>query len=83
MLLYKDVITLNNLEYKKDLYSTGKVSITDGEFNKLQIENPVAIKGAINKHYLTTQLNKLEQPPKPLPPLKYLGTDSLGNLIWI
>ena len=39
LLLYKDVITLNNLEYKKDLYSTGKVSITDGEFNKLQIEN--------------------------------------------
>ena len=83
LLLYKDLITLNNLDYKKDLYSIGKVSITDGLFTQLQVEDPSAIKCAINKQYLTTQLDRLEQPPKPLPPLKYLGTDAVGNLIWI
>ena len=82
LLLYKDLITLNNLDYKEGIYASDKVSIVDGQFNQLQIEDPVAIKGAVNKEYLTKELEKLEQPPKPFPPLKYLATDSAGNLIW-
>lgn len=83
LLIYKDVITLNNLDYKQNWYSANKVSVIDGQFNQVQINDPIAIKGAINKQTLTKELNKLEQPPKPFPPLKYLGTDSAGNLIWI
>lgn len=82
ILSYKDFITTNNLLHKQDLYDNNKVSIVEGEFTTLEVIKPTSIKGAINREFLTKELLKLEQPPKPYQPLKYLATDAGGNLIW-
>lgn len=82
ILSYKDFITTNNLLHKQDLYDNNKVSIVEGEFTTLEVIKPTSIKGAINREFLTKELLKLEQPPKPYQPLKYLATDEGGNLIW-
>lgn len=83
ILSYKDILTLNNLNYKEEFYGTNKIDIIEGEFKQLQCPNPRANKSIINKDYLNKELNKIEQPPKPLKALHYLTTDSGGNLRWI
>lgn len=83
ILSYKDILTLNNLNYNQEFYGTNKIDIIEGEFKQLQCPNPRANKSIINKDYLDKQLLKIEQPPKPLKPLHHLTTDSGGNLQWI
>jgi hypothetical protein len=82
ILSYKDILTLNNLNYNEDFYGTNKIDIIEGEFEQLQCPNPTIAKGIVNKDYLNKELNKIEQPPKPLQRLKYLTTDAGGNLQW-
>jgi hypothetical protein len=83
ILSYKDQLTINNLSYQQELYSGDKVSITNGEFIELQVATSRSINEAINIAFIDTEVLKLEQPPTPLQPLKYLATDAVGNLIWV
>ena len=82
ILSYKDILTLNNLNYNEDFYGTNKIDIIEGEFETLQCPNPTIAKGIVNKDYLNKELLKIEQPPKPLKALHHLTTDSGGNLQW-
>jgi hypothetical protein len=82
ILSYKDRITLNNLNYKQELYNVNKIDIIDGEFKQLQCPNPTNLASIVNVDYLNKELQKSEQPPKPLQPLKYLITDDNGDLKW-
>lgn len=82
ILSYKDRITLNNLNYKQELYNVNKINIIEGEFKQLQCPNPTNLVSIVNVDYLNKELQKLEQPPKPLQPLKYLITDDKGDLKW-
>lgn len=82
MLSYKDIVSLNNLNYKQDLYGINKVDIVEGEFLELRCPNPTTTKNIVNKDYFEKELTKIEQPPKPLKALHYLTTDNGGNLQW-
>jgi hypothetical protein len=82
MLAYKDLFTLNNLNYKQELYGANKINIVEGEFIQLECVNPKIAKGIVNIDYYNKELAKMEQPPKPLQPLGYLTTDNEGNLQW-
>lgn len=79
---YKNIITFNNLSTKEDLYNVNKVSIVDGEFKELQCSNPKTLNGIVNRDYFDKELLKIEVPPKPLQPLRYLTTDGVGNKQW-
>jgi hypothetical protein len=82
ILSYKDMVTLNNLNYKEELYNVNKVDLIEGEFKQLQCPNPTNLKSIVNIDHLNKELQKLEQTPKPLQPLKYLITDDNGDLKW-
>lgn len=82
ILSYKDFITTNNLLHKQDFYDNNKVSIIEGKFTTLEVSMPISNKAVVNRQFLNKELLKLEQPPKPYQPLKYLATDGGGNTIW-
>lgn len=82
ILSYKNTVTLNNLNYKEQLYNVNKVDLVEGEFKQLQCPNPTNLKSIVNIDYLNKELQKIEQPPKPLQPLKYLISDNNGDLKW-
>lgn len=82
ILSYKDILSLNNLNYKQELYGLNKIDIIEGEFIELQCPNPTTTKNIVNKDYFEKELTKIEQPPKPLKALHYLTTDNGGNLQW-
>lgn len=82
ILSYKDALTLNNLNYKEELYGIGKVNVIEGVFETIQCPNPNIAKGIVNVDYLNKELLKIEQPPQPLKALHHLTTDSGGNLQW-
>jgi hypothetical protein len=83
ILSYKDQLTIDNLTYLQNLYNSNKVSITNGQFIQLQVALARSINDAINVEFINTEVLKLEQPPTPLQPLKYLATNLQGNLIWV
>ncbi len=74
-------ITIGNLNYKEELYSTNKVSVTDGEFISVIGPSSSSNKAAINKEMFNKELDKLEKVPNPSQPLSYVATDSSGNII--
>ena len=82
ILSYKETITTNNLLHKQDIYDNNKIDLIEGEFITLEVPTPTSNKAAINRTFLLSEFLKLEQPPKPLQPLKYLATDAGGKLIW-
>lgn len=73
--------TINNLNYKEELYGIDKVSINDGEFISVESVSSPNNKAALNKDMFNVELRKLEPLPPTTQPLSYVATDNNGNII--